>query len=250
MDAIHNNCPYDLLDENDLNQMAFVVNKDKPEWKSLTSKQKYQHLANATFTLSEEGNLEGTIACSDKDYSAFYNRISLKEDGEEKFAQDRFKEDITDMDMKKYTFENKDDVSEPLKSEYQIDIKSVATIADGRIYLNPMLNEGVTENPFKLKERTFPVDFGHGYSYTYIFNLELPAGYAVEEMPEAMRLVLPEKGGSFTYNISANENKLQMMSKLSINQTLFKPEEYKAIKEFYDLIVAKHAEQIVLKKME
>lgn len=250
LDAIHKYRPYNLLDGEDLNHNAFVVDKKNPEWKDLNSKQRFQHVANATFTLNDDGSWEGTLTCSDRDYSAFYNRVSLKADGEETFAEKMFEDDITDMELKSYTFENTNDLSEPLKSKYEIKINSGTTLADGRMYLNPMLNEGMSENPFKLEERTFPIDYGHGYSYTYILNLVLPDGYTVEEMPEATRIALPNKGGSFTYNTSAKENTLQLMSKLSIKQTFFQPEEYAVIKKFYDMIVAKHAEQIVLKKAE
>lgn len=250
LDAIHKNRPYNLLDDDDLNHKAFVVHPKTPQWKDLKSKQKYYHIANATFELSEDGSLKGTIACSDKDYSAFYNRSNLKTDGKEKFAQRMFEKDLTDIELHSYTFENQDELAKPLKSNYEMTINSAATIADNRIYLNPMLNQGMTQNPFKLEERTYPVDFGHGYSSTYIFNLAIPEGYEIEELPDGIRIGLTEKGGSFAYNISANGNNIQLMSKLSINKVLFEPEEYKGIKEFYDLIVTKHAEQIVLKKSE
>lgn len=250
LDAIHKNRSYNLLDNNDLNQKAFLLNKANPEWKTIDSKQKYQHVASATFILSKEGDLEGTLDYSDKDYSAFYNRISLKEEGEENYAKEIFEADLPDMDLKKYTFENKNKLTEPLKSTYEIKVNGAASTVDGRMYFNPMLTEGMTENPFKLEKRTYPIDYGHGYSYTYIFNVEIPEGYEVEELPEATRIGLPNKGGSFMYNASVNGNKVQLMSKFAINQALFVPEEYDAIKQFYDLMVAKHAEQIVLKAVE
>ncbi|MFK7905762.1 MAG: DUF3857 domain-containing protein [Chitinophagales bacterium] len=250
LDAIHKNRPYNLLDDNDLNQKAFLLNKANPEWKTIDSKQKYQHVASATFVLNKEGDLEGILNHSDKDYSAFYKRMNLKEKGEESYAKGVFEEDVPDMDLKKYTFENKNNLTEPLKSTYEIKVNGAASTVDGRMYLNPMLTEKMAENPFKLDKRTYPIDYGHGYNYTYIFNVEIPEGYEVEELPEATRIGLPNKACSFLYNASVNGNKLQLMSKFSINQALFVPEEYGAIKQFYDLIVAKHAEQIVLKEVK
>jgi len=250
LDAIHKNRPYNLLDDNDLNQKAFLLNKENPEWKTIDSKQKYQHVVSATFVLSKEGDLEGTLAYSDKEYSALYERNKLNEEREEDYVKNVFKDDIPDMDLKKYTFENKKNLTEPLKSTYEIKVNGVASTVDNRMYFNPMLTEGITENPFKLEKRTYPIDYGYGYNKTYIFNLELPKGYEVEGLPEATRIGLPNKGGSFIYNASVNGNKLQLMSKFSINQVLFVPEEYDVIRQFYDLIVAKHAEQIVLKEVE
>ena len=250
LDATDKNRPYYLLDSEDLNHIALVVDEEGAQWKSISPKQKYQHIATANFKLTETGNLEGEFACSDRGYSAYHCRKSLIANGEDTFSQDMFKNDLTDMNLISYSYEHADEITEPLKSNYEMTINSAATIADNRIYLNPMLNEGMSENPFKLEERTFPIDYGHGYNYTYIFNLELPEGYEVEELPEATRVALPNKGGSFTYNIAAKENSLQLMSKFTIKQTIFQPEEYPIIKQFYDVVVSKHAEQIVLKKAE
>jgi hypothetical protein len=42
--------------------------------------------------------------------------------------------------------------------------------------------------------------------------------------------------------------KIQVMSKLIFNKTFFQPAEYTSLKEFYANVVAKKAENIVLKK--
>jgi hypothetical protein len=39
------------------------------------------------------------------------------------------------------------------------------------------------------------------------------------------------------------------MSRIQINQTLFVYSDYKLLKEFYNIVVNKHSEQIVLKKI-
>ncbi|MBD0260582.1 MAG: hypothetical protein ICV83_33105, partial [Cytophagales bacterium] len=43
-------------------------------------------------------------------------------------------------------------------------------------------------------------------------------------------------------------NVIQVTSKISLRKSLYLPEEYAHLKEFYHQIVSKHAEQIVLKK--
>jgi hypothetical protein len=45
------------------------------------------------------------------------------------------------------------------------------------------------------------------------------------------------------------DNRIILNLRFSIDKSLFLPEEYKNLKEFFDLIVAKEAEQIVLKKL-
>jgi hypothetical protein len=43
---------------------------------------------------------------------------------------------------------------------------------------------------------------------------------------------------------------LQVLSRIRINKLLFLPSEYDFLKEFYEIIIEKHAEQIVLVKSE
>ncbi len=50
------------------------------------------------------------------------------------------------------------------------------------------------------------------------------------------------------YNISQLGNTISIASKIKLRQTWFNKEAYPHLKEFMSLVVAKHAEQIVLKK--
>jgi len=70
----------------------------------------------------------------------------------------------------------------------------------------------------------------------------------VEELPEPALVKMPEDGGAFRFLISENNGKIQITSKIHIKQNRYKPEEYQSIRQFYDLIMEKHGEQIVLKK--
>ena len=50
------------------------------------------------------------------------------------------------------------------------------------IYLNPFFVKFFTENPFKLQERTYPIDFGYRDDYLYMFRLNLGEKYTVDEI--------------------------------------------------------------------
>jgi len=116
------------------------------------------------------------------------------------------------------------------------------------IYLNPMQNQGEKENPFKLEIRKFPIDFATPIEETYLFSYTIPEGFKIEEQPKNAIISLPENGGRFVYSITNVGNTINVVSKLLINRPNFAAEEYPYLKQFYDLVIAKHAEQIVLKK--
>jgi hypothetical protein len=61
-------------------------------------------------------------------------------------------------------------------------------------------------------------------------------------------LVLPGNGMRYIYNISQIGNVITVMSSLQTNKTIFKKEEYLGLREFFSQLVAKQAEQIVLRR--
>ena len=72
----------------------------------------------------------------------------------------------------------------------------------------------------------------------------------MEELPEPARVALPNKGGAFNFFVKQNGNSIQVVRKIQLKQLKFEPEEYEAIKSFFDIIVEKQGEQIVLKKTQ
>ena len=82
----------------------------------------------------------------------------------------------------------------------------------------------------------------------YVINLTIPTGYTVEELPEPTQVKLPEDAGVFRYLVSEKNGKVQITSKLYIKKNRFEPEEYQGLRQFFDLIVEKQGEQVVLKK--
>ena len=114
--------------------------------------------------------------------------------------------------------------------------------------MSPVVYSAFKENPFKLEARNYPVDFPYKIRELHNINIKIPDGYVVDEHPEAVNLKLPEKGGKFQFLVSQNGNTIQIVNKISISQLHYEPEEYPTIKNFYDIIVEKHSEQIVLKK--
>ncbi len=79
-------------------------------------------------------------------------------------------------------------------------------------------------------------------------NIMLPEGFQVESLPENQKLQYNSTEGEFTYLIRENGSMLQMIITLDLNNTLILPENYEQFKQFFELLVNKQAEKIVLKK--
>ncbi|GAA0546898.1 transglutaminase domain-containing protein [Chitinophaga japonensis] len=117
------------------------------------------------------------------------------------------------------------------------------------VYLNPMFSEATKTNPFKSQERKYPVEMPYAVDEIYSLNMEVPPGYAVEELPKSTIVKFNGDEGVFQYMIAQTGNAIQFRSRIKLNRAYFDPEEYNALRDFFDMIVKKQAEQIVLKKI-
>lgn len=117
------------------------------------------------------------------------------------------------------------------------------------VYLNAIYGKHFDENPFKLQTRKYPVDFGCPYNYSYQVILKLPEEYTLENVPENVKVVLPEKGGSFLYSASLMGNQLVISSEFKINKLIYGQLQYPMIKQLFQHVVDKYNEKIVIKKI-
>ena len=70
----------------------------------------------------------------------------------------------------------------------------------------------------------------------------------MDELPQSKAIGLPANAGRYTYSVTQARRVLNILSNFQINQSIFVPQEYAHLREFYNQVVAKQAEQIVLKK--
>ena len=117
-----------------------------------------------------------------------------------------------------------------------------------KMLFTPLLFETIGKNIYTLEERKYPIDYNYPVSETYIFDYTLPEGYQVESLPKSITMKLPDNSIIISYTLQSNDNKIKVIYRRNISKILFLPGEYQNLKEIYDQIVKKHAEQIILKK--
>ena len=111
-----------------------------------------------------------------------------------------------------------------------------------------MMSEAYKENPFKAAERVYPVEMPYGFDETYVLNMDIPAGYVIDEVPKSTKVTFNGDEGFFEYLIAKDDNGLQFRSRIQLKKANFKPEDYATLRDFFAFIVKKQSEQIVFKK--
>ena len=116
------------------------------------------------------------------------------------------------------------------------------------MYFSPILFIGDKENPFKLEERNYPIEYGYPTKKRAIFNIEIPEGYTIESLPENANFGISDNAVTLKYNISIQGNKINLMVEFSINQVFIPVDQYKNLKGYYQLLIEKLIEKVVLVK--
>ncbi|MBR9921442.1 MAG: DUF3857 domain-containing protein [Bacteroidetes bacterium] len=230
-----------------LNGRALLVNSANPIWISIpVTPSKGVYYSN--LSVDENGHINGTMKTSEEGYSAYYSRSALIESSVESAWQSAFEERFPGCSVAKLSLEGKENVYEKLKEEISFDFPNGAQQAGAFIYVNPVVYSGFTENPFSLGERSYPVNIPYPIEDKYIYNLSIPEGFVIEELPEPTRILMDGNGGLFQYNISEREGGVQVIIDIKVNKLIYNPEEYSVIKGFFDIAIEKLNEPVVLKK--
>ena len=121
--------------------------------------------------------------------------------------------------------------------------------SDDHIYLNPMIFPDETENPFTNVNRKFPVEFPYAQTTAVNTTLTIPEGYQVEELPKSTRATMNQNELEFSYIIRQVNNIVSIRYKATINTPFIGSEQYEELRNFWEEMVIRNNQQIVLKKV-
>ncbi len=248
MDATDPMVPFGMLPKRDLNDRGRIISEKRSGWVNLMINKPFKVFTMSTLSLGNDLNLSGSVQSACNDYAALSLRKQVNGyTSEDEYIQ-AFEDQHPGVEVTGYELINRRNYSESYKEKLEVNFADQITDAGGIYYFSPMLTEAVDENPFKLEERKYPVEYPYPMDVSFMLSLTIPEGFVVEELPENALVKLPGDGATFVYTVNNMGNMLQVMSKIQINKNIFLPDEYEYLKAFYDHIIAKHGEQVVLKK--
>jgi hypothetical protein len=247
LDATDRFLPMGVLPERCLNGQGLIISKTRHGWTPIKPTTKARTVINSELVLNAAGELKGKVKYTHEGYAAREFRQAYFAKGEQEYIKGFLADKAWEVESSE--FQNQAEVAQSVNQLHALNINEHATVAGGMIYMNPFVVGQTKENIFKLEAREYPVDFGKPEEKTYLCRVTIPGGFAVEELPKAKVIVLPNNAGRYTYNVSQTGNMLNIVSMLQINKSMFVMDEYPHLREFYSQMVAKQAEQIVLKKL-
>lgn len=251
MDATEQNAPLGILPKRCLNGNARIVFEDKRTTKhvDLTSSNRNHMTAMYMLEVTDDFNLKGNASYMKSEYAALnFRNYYCSFNSEQELIEDRM-EDNPEITIDNYEVEHAKDLYEVIKESFDIKIKNQVYSIDNQLYINPMAHLKIEDNPFKQEERKYPVDFAYNTNKTYIIKIKIPEGYEVAEMPKPLIIKLPGNTGRVVYQIGQMNNEISVTYKFTINKPVFSVEEYQSLREFYNQIIKKQSEPVILNKI-
>jgi hypothetical protein len=233
-----------------LNDKGRVFSLDKPSyWIDLNLPQREKSTSTMELTLQDDGKLKGTITNYSIGYEAYKKRVAIK-----KFnTTDEYVEDIGSKLPKfkilKSEITNLDSLDKPVVEQYDVEINIADKMGAGGLTFNPFFLNRMTTNPYKLTERSYPVDRGMPGDYRTILIMHLPPQYIMDNPPKAVAVGLPDNGGMFLTDFQVSgDNSFTFSHVIQLNKSIYSSEEYPYLKQLFNNIIQSEKAEMVFKK--
>jgi hypothetical protein len=241
------NRPIGLPRVNSLNGRAWVASQANPQWIDLVPP-KSSDTEMFDLNFEENGEVSFTMKGKYEGYDAAKLREKIHTDKQAKFLKEAWEGRYPEVTIDSIMHTNADDPYAALEVNLNGQLPGLVQSINDFMYISPILNPVFDENPLKLESRAYPVNIPYPFKTQSLVFIEKPEGYAAEELPESIRLSLPNGGGKFEYLVNDAGAKISVITKLELKQLVFQAEEYETIKNFFDLIIEKQGEQLVFIK--
>jgi hypothetical protein len=95
------------------------------------------------------------------------------------------------------------------------------------------------------------VEMPYAFDEIYVLRMDIPQGYEVSELPASIKVNFDEEGKSFfEYIVEDTGRVISFRTRVKMHRSYFLADEYKILHDFFDLVVSKQSEKIVLKKIK
>jgi hypothetical protein len=192
--------------------------------------------------------LEGSWQCTMGKQGSYDVRREVAEHGLNEYFKDIQTAFGQDVEVSNGEIDSLKSLEDPVKVSFDFLMKPAGDAS--LIYFNPIIRDGWRQNPFASADRKYPVEMPYAMDQVYVFTMDIPQGYVVDELPKSAKVSYNGNDGSFEYLIGQSGDQIQMRCRLRLNKAWFAPEDYSSLREFFGFVVKKENEQIVLKKKQ
>ncbi|WP_209405683.1 DUF3857 domain-containing protein [Pseudozobellia sp. WGM2] len=249
MDATEEFSDINLLPIRDYNWGGLLVDNHNKVWKHIShiAPKKAENIYSVNCQINEDGFAEGSYKSRLTNHSAYQFREKFKGYDLDEFLNE-LESIYSGIEISEYDAKNTDTFDGHLTETFAYETENGADIIGDKLYVNPLSFLRIEENPFKTDKREYPIDYGFPFRDRYMITITIPEGYAVESLPANLHMNLPNDLGTYKYVIKNVGNKIQLSVTFEINSAVISALNYLELKEYYNQMIIKGSEQVVLTK--
>ncbi|WMI67592.1 DUF3857 domain-containing protein [Mangrovimonas sp. YM274] len=219
--------------------------KKGSEWIEIAPRKNSIIVQSLNLQLDTDNVLSGNINLRSTGYHAISDKKKFYSNKEDYF--DSYFRTFEDIEILNHEVETKN------KSDYEflenLEISYPLSQTGDKLYIDPFLIKFFSQNPFKLQERNYPIDFGFKDSFLYKLQINVSDDLNIVEIPKDFKVSLPNNTGSLIFSSKKEDNNILLYLKFDFKESLYGPEYYKSLKIFFGKIVdIQHNSLIVLEK--
>ncbi|WGD35275.1 DUF3857 domain-containing protein [Olleya sp. YS] len=249
LDATQQFSKPDVLPITAINWQGRLIREDgSSTWVNLNPNIVSKEIVFANVKLNEDLSAEGKARRVLTNYQAYRYRNSNANKSNDNLVLN-LENDNPGLTVSNLEVKNAKLATKPVSQSYDYIFETAAEKIGDNIYISPLIFLGQEENPFTQESRNYPIDFICPISDKHTIVIAIPEGYQVETIPENTALDFNSGSASFSYLIKQTGNNIQLIVNLNINNTIIMPADYQNFKKFYQMMVEKNSEKIVLKKV-
>jgi hypothetical protein len=246
LDAAHPQLGFGHLDGDCYNGHARIIsNRDSGSVYFEADSLKESKITMVLLSGTNKG-LEGSWQSTPGAEQSYEVRREVSKHGQQQYFKDIQTRWGEDMEISNGGIDSLDQPEVPVKVHYEFILKQPMDASI--LYFNPMIGAGNRENPFLAAERKYPVELPYAMDEVYVFSMDIPNGYTIDELPKSVRVGLNGDEGQFEYLIAREGDQIQMRTRLRLNKAWFPASDYVNLRDFFAFVVKKEAETIVFKK--
>jgi hypothetical protein len=142
---------------------------------------------------------------------------------------------------------HKAEIEKPFELDYTR--KTAVEKIEEKILVSPFCDRPITENPLKMPSRSYPVDFTYREATTYKTILNIPAGYKLFLMPSDLSVNNAKIRINYTAALQ-NDSTITVTGTYEFKKELYEVSDYNEVRSYFDRIVEKFNEKILLEKIK
>jgi hypothetical protein len=205
-----------------------------------------------SFALADDGTLSGDIRETFTGDDATNERWFLKDNDSKEIREkleQRISSDLPGLAFNGFEFHSASDLNKPLGLDLHVKVTTYAHPSGPLLLLRPHVmgsHAHVVPEVMEGKARIYPIDLGHPGSWHDTFDIAIPAGYTVDEVPDPVNIDFDF--ASYHSSASAKGNLLHYESEYVVRQVEIPPAKAADFRRLESAILSDEKGAAVIKK--